>query len=65
MDIKKYFIDNNIFGVFGYRRFGTSDSRKEKRKYEYVKDLDIYYDKKTGEVLEYNGLIDKLGYKKY
>ena len=65
LDIKKYFIDNNIFGVFGYRRYGTSDSRKEKRKYEYVKEEDIYYEKETGEVLEYNGLIDKLGYKKY
>ena len=65
LDIKKYFIDNNIFGVFGYRRYGTSDSRKEKRKYEYVKEKDIYYEKETGEVLEYNGLIDKLGYKKY
>ena len=65
LDIKKYFIDNNIFGVFGYRRFGTAESRKEKRKYEYVKDLDIYYDRETGEVLEYKGLIDKLGYKKY
>ena len=29
LDIKKYFIDNNIFGVFGRRRFGTSESRKE------------------------------------
>ena len=65
LDIKKYFIDNNIFGVFGYRRYGTSASRKEKRKYEYVVDLDIYYEKETGEVLEYNGLIDRLGYKKY
>ena len=65
LDIKKYFIDNNIFGVFGYRRYGTMDSRREKRKYEYVKELDIYYEKETGEVLEYNGLIDKNGYKKY
>ena len=38
---------------------------KEKRKYEYVKEEDIYYEKETGEVLEYNGLIDRLGYKKY
>lgn len=65
LDIKKYFIDNNIFGVFGYRRYGTSESRKEKNKYEYKKELDIYVEKETGEVLEYNGLIDKLGYKKY
>lgn len=65
LDIKKYFIENDIFGVFGYRRYGSSESRQEKRKYEYVKELDIYYEKETGEVLEYNGLIDKLGYKKY
>ena len=65
LDIKKYFIDNNIFGVFGYRRYGTQESRKEKRNYEYVSELDIYFEKATGEVLEYNGLIDKLGYKKY
>ena len=65
LDIKKYFIDNNIFGVFGYRRFGTKQSRKEKNKYEYVKELDIYFEKETGEVLKYSGLIDKLGYKKY
>ena len=65
LDIKKYFIDNNIFGVFGHRRYGTSESRKEKRKYEYVKEQDIYFEKATGEILEYNGLIDKLGYKKY
>lgn len=65
LDIKKYFIDNNIFGVFGYRRYGTPESRKEKSKYEYVSELDIYYEKETGVVLEYKGLIDKLGYKKY
>ncbi len=65
LDIKKYFIENNIFGVFGYRRDGTPESRKEKSKYEYVKELDIYYEKETGEVLEYKGLIDKNGYKKY
>ena len=44
---------------------GTKESRKEKRKYEYVKELDIYYEKETGEVLEYKGLIDRNGYKKY
>lgn len=65
LDIKKYFIDNNIFGVFGYRRYGSKESRKEKNKYVYVKEEDIYYDKETGEVLEYHGLIDRLGYKKY
>ena len=65
LDIKKYFIDNNIFGVFGYRRYGTQESRKEKAKYQYVKEQDFYYEKETGEVLEYKGLINRLGYKKY
>lgn len=65
MDIKKYFIDNHIFGVFGYRRYGRKESRQEKKKYGYVKEEDFYYDKETGEVLEYHGLIDRLGYKKY
>ena len=41
------------------------DSRKEKSKYEYVKELDIYFEKETGEVLEYKGLIDKKGYKSF
>ena len=65
LDIKKYFIENNIFGIFGYRRYGTTESRTEKRKYKYVKELDIYYEKETGEVLEYKGTIDRNGYKRY
>lgn len=65
IDIKKYFIENNIYGIFGYRRYGTRETRKEKNKYVYVKEQDIYYEKETGEVLEYRGLIDKQGYKKY
>lgn len=65
LDIKKYFIDNDIFGVFGYRRYGTPESRQEKKKYEYIRELDIYYEKETGEVLEYKGNIDRNGYKKY
>ena len=65
LDIKKYFIDNHIFGVFGYRRTGTQESRREKAKYYYNEEYDVYVEKETGEVLEYKGLIDKLGYKKY
>lgn len=65
LDIKKYFIENDIFAVFGYRRYGTPNSRKEKSKYSYNKELNIYIEKETGEVLEYHGLVDKLGYKKY
>ena len=29
------------------------------------KNLDVYVNKETGEVLEFTGLIDKNGYKKY
>ena len=65
LDIKKYFIDNNIFGVFAYRRYGTPQSKKEKSKFKYDKELDIYYEKETGEVLEYKGLVDKNEYKTY
>ncbi len=65
LDIKKYFIDNNIFGVFGYRRTGTPESRKEKSQYIYIKEEDHYMNKETGEVLTYKGKIDKNGYKSY
>ena len=65
LDIKKYFIDNNIFAVFGYRRYGTKETRKEKAKYIYNKDEDYYMNKETGEVLIYDGLIDRNGYKQY
>ena len=65
LDIKKYIIDNNIFGVIGYRRFGSQESRQEKNKYYYNKEYDVYVDKETGEVLEYSGKIDRLGYKTY
>ena len=65
LDIKKYFIDNNIFGVFGYRRYGSKESRQEKNKYYYNKEYDVYVEKDTGEVLEYKGKIDKNGYKTY
>ena len=65
LDIKKYFIDNNIFGVFGYRRYGSKESRKEKSKYYYDEEYDVYVEKETGEVLEYKGKIDRNGYKTY
>lgn len=65
LDIKKYLLDNEIFGVIGYRRYGTKESRKFKKKFDYDKNLDIYVQKDTGEILTYNGLIDRNGYKKY
>ena len=65
LDIKKYLYDNEIFGVIGYRRHGTTESRNFKRNYTYKEEQDIYINKETGEVLEYKGLIDRNGYKKY
>lgn len=65
LEIKKNLIEKGIFGVIGYRRYGTKESREEKKKYVYIKNEDYYYEKETGEVLEYAGLIDRLGYKKY
>lgn len=65
LDIKKYLHDKNIFGVIGYRRYGTKESREEKRKYYYLKDIDAYVEKETGEVLQYFGKIDRNGYKTY
>ena len=50
LDIKKYFMDNNIFGVFGYRRYGTQESRKEKKKYMYNKEQDYYIEIETGDL---------------
>lgn len=65
LDIKKNLLDKGIFGVIGYRRYGTKESRQEKTKYYYDKELDIYVEKATGEVLEYKGKLDRLGYKTY
>lgn len=65
IDIKKYLIDHNIFGVIGYRRYGSKETRIFKKGFDYQKELDIYINKDTGEILEYRGLIDRNGYKKY
>lgn len=65
MEIKNWIKDNDIFGVIGYRRYGSNESRKKKSKYKYIKELDIYMNNETGEVLEYSKHIDKLGYKRY
>ena len=65
LDIKKYFIENEIFGVIGYRSYGSSERRREKSKYYYDNELDVYVERKTGEILEYDGLLDRNGYKQY
>ena len=51
--------------MIGHRRYGTTESRQEKAKYYYDNELDIYVERKTGEILEYDGLIDRNGYKQY
>ena len=49
------FLENDIFGVIGHRRYGTPESRQEKSKYYYDEELDVYIERKTGEILEYDG----------
>lgn len=65
LDIKKFLKEQNIFGVIGYRRYGTKASRKFKHQYVYDCEGDYFYNRGTGEVLEFTGLIDRNGYKKY
>lgn len=65
LDIKKYLEDNGIFGVIGYRRYGTKESREYKREFRYKRNEDYFIQEKTGEVIEYQGLIDRNGYKIY
>ena len=64
-EIKKYFIDNNIFGVIGYRRYHREKTSVKKWEFKYLKELDMYVCHRTGVTLEYTGVIDKNGYKKY
>jgi len=65
LDIKKYLLDKGIFGVIGYRRTGSKNSRDFKSQFKYQATNDYYYSKETGEVLVYQGLIDRNGYKTY
>ena len=63
-EIKKYFEDNNIFGVIQYRSYGQGKTEIRKRQFTYLKEEDVYVCPKTGIVLPYRN-IDKKGYKKY
>ncbi len=65
IEIKKYLTEQDIFGVIGYRRYGTPESRKFKKQFEYVVSGDYYMNKQTGEVLQYSGLVNRQGYKTY
>ena len=65
LDIKKYFEDNNIFGVIGYRRYPHGETKINKYKFKYNKKLDCYVCPETGVILPYTGIIDRQGYKLY
>lgn len=65
IQIKKYLVDNNIFGVIGYRRYSTEETSVKKWEFKYIEQSDLYVCPRTGVTLEYTGTIDKNGYKKY
>lgn len=65
LDIKKYFKENNIFGVIAYRRYGQGNTEIRKYKFKYLKGQDCYICPETGAILEYTGRIDRDGYKYY
>ena len=65
LEIKKYFEDNKIFGVIGYRRYQQGDTQIRKYEFKYNKDKDYYVCPKTGIIIPYTGKIDREGYKWY
>lgn len=64
-DIKKYFEDNNIFGVIAYRRYQQGNTNIRKYEFKYNKEQDCYICPKTGVTLPYTGRADRNGYKYY
>lgn len=65
LEIKKYFEDNNIFGVIAYRRYQQGETSIRKYEFTYDRERDLYICPKTGVVLPYTGKIDRYGYKSY
>ena len=65
LDIKKYFKDNNIFGVVAYRSYQQGNTTIRKYKFKYDKKQDCYICPETGVILPYTGRIDRNGYKYY
>lgn len=65
LEIKKYLLEQGIFGVIGYRRYSKGETKIYKRQFHYRKELDDYICPKTGAILSYTGRIDKIGYKYY
>ena len=65
LEIKKYFEENNIFGVIGYRSYAQGETKIKKYKFKYNHEKDYYLCPETGTILTYTGRIDKTGYKYY
>ena len=65
LDIKKYFKDNNIFGVVAYRSYQQGNTSIRKYKFKYNKEQDCYICPESGIILPYTGRIDRNGYKYY
>lgn len=65
LEIKKYFHDNEIFGVIGYRRYVKAETTVRKYRFKYNKEMDCYICPETGIILPYTGRIDRNGYKYY
>ena len=65
LDIKRYFSENKIFGVIGYRRYAKAVTTVKKYRFKYNKEKNWYVCPETGVILEYTGRVDKLGYKYY
>lgn len=65
LDIKKYLMEQEIFGVIGYRRYPKQNTKIHKKRFRYNKEMDSYICPETGVILPYTGRIDKLGYKIY
>ena len=65
MEIKKYFEDNDIFGVIAYRSYQQGETEIRKYKFKYDQKQDCYICPETGVILPYTGRIDRNGYKYY
>ena len=65
LEIKKYFEENNIFGVIGYRKYCQGETKVKKFRFKYNKERDYYICPETGVILPYTGRIDRNGYKYY
>ena len=63
--IKKYLVENKIFGVIAHRRYAKEKTNVKKWEFKYNEEGDFYVCPRTGVTMEYTGTIDKNGYKKY